>query len=70
MKLLSIATALGCAIVPASAQTFTSSAGNLRVDVLQQEGRLNHLPLIEAWRDLPAQNAHAAADHTLPLLMA
>ena len=39
-------------------------AGNLRFDVLQQDGRLNHLPLIEAWRDLPAQNAHALADHT------
>jgi quinol monooxygenase YgiN len=38
--------------------------GNLRFDVLQQEGRANHLPLIETWRDAPAQSAHAMAEHT------
>jgi quinol monooxygenase YgiN len=38
--------------------------GNLRFDVLQQEGRLNHLPLIETWRDQHARAAHAAAEHT------
>jgi quinol monooxygenase YgiN len=46
------------------AEASRKEAGNLRFDVLQQDGRLNHLPLIEAWRDLPAQNAHAAADHS------
>jgi quinol monooxygenase YgiN len=45
------------------AEASRKEAGNLRFDVLQQDGRLNHLPLIEAWRDLPAQNAHAAAEH-------
>ena len=39
-------------------------SGNLRLDVLQQEGRANHLPLIEAWRDIKAQDAHAMAEHT------
>ena len=39
-------------------------SGNLRFDVLQQEGRANHLPLIEAWRDARAQSAHAMAEHT------
>jgi quinol monooxygenase YgiN len=39
-------------------------SGNLRFDVLQQEGRANHLPLVEAWRDAKAQNAHALAEHT------
>src|SRR4051794_24648354 len=38
--------------------------GNLRFDMLQQEGRLNHLPLIEAWRDAPAHDAHVVAEHT------
>src|SRR5437868_12449553 len=38
--------------------------GNLRFDVLQQDGRLNHLPLVEVWRDPAAQTAHAAAPHT------
>jgi quinol monooxygenase YgiN len=38
--------------------------GNLRFDVLQQDGRANHLPLIEAWRDGEAQRTHAAAEHT------
>lgn len=38
--------------------------GNLRFDVLQQNGRLNHLPLIEAWHDAAAQGAHATAEHT------
>ena len=38
--------------------------GNLRFDVLQQDGRANHLPLIEARRDAQAQSAHAMAEHT------
>ena len=37
--------------------------GNLRFDVLQQDGRANHLPLVEAWRDAQAQSAHAMAEH-------
>jgi len=39
-------------------------AGNLRFDVLQQDGRANHLPLVEAWRDAEAQRAHAMAEPT------
>jgi quinol monooxygenase YgiN len=46
------------------AEASRKEAGNLRFDVLQQEGRANHLPLIEAWRDPPAQHAHAMAEHT------
>src|SRR5712671_1465719 len=38
--------------------------GSLRFDVLQQDGRANHLPLIEAWRDGEAQRTHAMAEHT------
>lgn len=38
--------------------------GNLRFDVLQQDGRANHLPLVEAWRDAEAQSKHAMAEHT------
>jgi quinol monooxygenase YgiN len=37
---------------------------NLRFEVLQQDGRANHLPLIEAWRDGEAQRMHAMAEHT------
>jgi quinol monooxygenase YgiN len=39
-------------------------AGSLRFDVLQQEGRLNHLPLAEIWRDPAAHDAHVLAEHT------
>ena len=39
-------------------------SGNLRFDVLQQDGRANHLPLVEAWRDAQAQSTHAMAEHT------
>jgi quinol monooxygenase YgiN len=39
-------------------------AGNLAFDVLQQEGRLNHLPLLEIWRDAAAHDAHVTAAHT------
>jgi len=46
------------------AETSREEAGNLRFHVLQQEGRANHLPLLEAWRDAPAQSAHAMAEHT------
>ena len=35
--------------------------GNLRFDILQQDGRLNHLPIIEAWSSAGAQAAHAGA---------
>jgi quinol monooxygenase YgiN len=38
--------------------------GNLRFDMLQQEGRLNHLPLIEAWRNAGTHEAHVTAEHT------
>lgn len=33
-------------------------AGNLCFDLLQQDGHANHLPVIEEWRDVAAQNAH------------
>jgi len=46
------------------AEASRKEAGNLRFDVLQQEGRANHLPLVEAWRDAQAQSAHAMAGHT------
>ena len=46
------------------AEASRKEGGNLRFDVLQQEGRLNHLPLVEAWRDAGAQRAHAMAEHT------
>src|SRR3989442_17679 len=45
------------------AEASRKESGNLRLDVLQQEGRLNHLPLVEAWRDAGAQRGHAMAEH-------
>ena len=38
--------------------------GNLRFDILQQDGRLNHLPIIEAWSSAGTQAAHIMAEHT------
>ena len=46
------------------AEASRKESGNLRFDVLQQEGRANHLPLVEAWRDAQAQSAHAIPEHT------
>jgi quinol monooxygenase YgiN len=46
------------------AEASRSESGNLRFDVLQQEGRANHLPLVEVWRDAGAQRAHAMAEPT------
>jgi quinol monooxygenase YgiN len=46
------------------AETSRKETGNLRFDVLQQDGHANHLPLVEAWRDAEAQRAHAMAEHT------
>jgi len=46
------------------AEASRKESSNLRFDVLQQEGRANHLPLIEAWRDGKAQDAHAMTEHT------
>ena len=39
-------------------------AGNLRFEVLQRIGQLHHFAILEAWKDAPAQAAHAAAAHT------
>jgi quinol monooxygenase YgiN len=38
--------------------------GNLRFDILQQDGRLNHLPIVEAWSSAGKQAAHTMAEHT------
>ena len=46
------------------AEASRKEAGNLRFDVLQQDGRANHLPLAEAWGDGDAQRAHTMAEHT------
>ena len=45
------------------AEASRKEPGNLLFEVLQQDGHPNHLPLLEEWRDLAAQNAHAAATH-------
>ena len=46
------------------AEASRREGGNLRFDILQQEGRANHLPLVEAWHDAAAQRGHAMAEHT------
>jgi quinol monooxygenase YgiN len=46
------------------AEAGRKEGGNLRFDVLQQDGRANHLPIVEAWRDGEAQRLHAMAEHT------
>jgi quinol monooxygenase YgiN len=40
------------------------TAGNLRFDALVQASRPNHLTLVEAWTDAPAQAAHSATSPT------
>jgi quinol monooxygenase YgiN len=46
------------------AEASRKEGGNLRFDVLQQDGRANHLPVVEAWRDGEVQRLHAMAEHT------
>src|SRR5436190_1447629 len=46
------------------AEASRKEGGNLRFDILQQDGRANHLPVVEAWRDGEAQRLHAMAEHT------
>jgi quinol monooxygenase YgiN len=46
------------------AENSRKDPGNLRFDILQQDGRLNHLPIIEAWNSAGAQAAHTMAEHT------
>jgi quinol monooxygenase YgiN len=46
------------------AEASRDTAGNVRFDALVQASRLNHLTLVEAWTDAPAQEAHSAANPT------
>ncbi len=46
------------------AEASRGTAGNVRFDALVQASRLNHLTLVEAWTDSPAQEAHSAANPT------
>ncbi|MGZ5912886.1 MAG: putative quinol monooxygenase [Reyranella sp.] len=54
----------GVAAVRTLAERSAGTAGNLRFDALVQASRLNHLTLVEAWTDAPAQEAHSAANPT------
>jgi len=46
------------------AEASRGTAGNLRFDALVQASRPNHLTLVEAWTDAPAQAAHSATSPT------
>jgi quinol monooxygenase YgiN len=54
----------GAAEVRKLAEASRGTAGNVRFDALVQASRLNHLTLVEAWTDAPAQQAHSAAGPT------
>lgn len=54
----------GVAEVRKLAEASRGTAGNGRFDALVQASRLNHLTLVEAWTDPPAQEAHSAANPT------
>ena len=51
-------------LLKALADSSRKEEGNLRFDILQQAGRLNHLPVVEAWRTPAARDAHLMAAHT------
>src|SRR5579871_63226 len=38
--------------------------GNLRFELLVQDGRLNHFTIVEIWQTREAFEAHASAEHT------
>jgi quinol monooxygenase YgiN len=54
----------GVAEVRKLAEASRGTAGNIRFDALVQASRLNHLTLVEAWTDAPAQQAHSATNPT------
>jgi len=54
----------GIAALRAIVDSSRKEPGNLRYDILQQSSRLNHLTLVEAWRDHKALEAHEVAPHT------
>jgi quinol monooxygenase YgiN len=54
----------GAAAVRTLAERSAGTAGNVRFDALVQASRLNHLTLVEAWTDAPAQEAHSATNPT------
>jgi quinol monooxygenase YgiN len=54
----------GVAEVRKLAEASRGTAGNVRFDALVQASRLNHLTLVEAWTDAPAQQAHSATNPT------
>ena len=38
--------------------------GNIRFELMVQDGRLNHFTIVEIWQTREAFEAHSAADHT------
>jgi quinol monooxygenase YgiN len=38
--------------------------GNVRFELLVQDGRLNHFTIVEVWQTREAFEAHSSADHT------
>jgi quinol monooxygenase YgiN len=38
--------------------------GNIRFELLVQDGRLNHFTIVEVWQTREAFEAHSSADHT------
>jgi quinol monooxygenase YgiN len=54
----------GTAEVRKLTEASRGTAGNIRFDALVQASRPNHLTLVEAWTDAPAQEAHSAAGPT------
>jgi len=51
-------------LLKALAEASRKEEGNLRFDILQQAGRPNHLPIVEAWRTPTARDGHLMAQHT------
>jgi quinol monooxygenase YgiN len=54
----------GTAEVRKLTEASRGTAGNVRFDALVQASRLNHLTLVEAWTDAPAQEAHSTTNPT------
>ncbi len=53
------------AALKAIADAGRKDAGNLRYDVFQQEGRLNHFNIVAVWQTRHAFDAHEATAHRL-----
>lgn len=54
---------VGIGLVKGLSEGSRKDGGNLRFDALQQNSRLNHMTVVEHWKDAASADAHGMASH-------